>query len=501
MKCSRLIAGQRSLRVALAAALAAMLVACGGGGSGPESTAVTQTPVAPAPSVPLPAPAPAAPAAPSVRIGSSASQLFTGQSTTLAWSSADASVCAASGAWTGSQPTSGSLTFTVTAAGSPTYTLSCTGLGGTGSANATLSVAAANSLPITVDRGPDGASFNMPFVSVTVCIPGTAACRTVDRVLVDTGSNGLRLMASALGTGINLPAVANAATAPVGECGQFTSGFTWGAVRRADVRLGGETAAGIPVQVIGDPGAAYASVPFACSGTGANVSTVAALGANGILGVGTSRQDCGAACVASAAIGLYYSCPAGGCSGTTLPLESQVVNPVVALAVDNNGLGITLPAVPIGGSTSLLGTLTFGLGTQANNQMGNSTAYATNDRGNFTTVYKGTSYTSSFIDSGSNGLFFNDAGIPQCSTGFFCPSTPLSLSALNVSANGASGTVDFIVERLPTAGSGVIALHAAGTAGLPRTFDWGLPFFFGRTVFVGIGGAPTPRGNGPFWAY
>jgi hypothetical protein len=470
-------------RWALAGALAALLAACGGGSS--------STPAASAPVVPP---------AQAVEISFTPSQVFAGQTATLAWSSANATSCAASGAWAGPQPASGSLTVSVTVAGSPTYTLTCNGPDGTASASATLSVAAANVLPVTVDRGPTGESFNMPFVSVTVCVPGTATCRTVDRVVVDTGSNGLRLVASALGSGVALPAVNTAAALPAAECGQFVGGFTWGAVRRADVRLAGKTAAGIPVQVIGDPAPAYASVPFACSGAGADIGTVAALGANGILGVGTSTQDCGTACASTAASGLYYACDSSGCTGTALPLESQLLNPVTAFAVDNNGVALAMPAVPLGGSKSLTGTLIFGIGTQGNNQMGDATVYPTSDRGTFTTVYKGVSYTSSFIDSGSNGIFFDDTSIPVCS-GFYCPPSPLTLDAVNVSSSGASGTVTFFVESLQPLNAGAVAIHAGGTIGLPRTFDWGLPFFFGRTVFVGITGASTPKGTGPFWAY
>ena len=40
---------------------------------------------------------------------------------------------------------------------------------------------------------------NEPCVEVTVCEPGTSTCATVDNVLLDTGSYGLRLFAQALG--------------------------------------------------------------------------------------------------------------------------------------------------------------------------------------------------------------------------------------------------------------------------------------------------------------
>jgi hypothetical protein len=34
------------------------------------------------------------------------------------------------------------------------------------------------------------------------------------------------------------------------------------------------------------------------------------------------------------------------------------------------------------------------------------------------------------------------------------------------------------------------------------TFDWGLPFFYGKTVFTAIDGQNVPGvGPGPFWAY
>jgi hypothetical protein len=378
-----------------------------------------------------------------------------------------------------------------------------TGCGGGGSSappaatTANTPAQVANVLAVTVDRGHDNASLNSPFVSVTVCQPGTAICQTVDHVLVDTASIGLRLAASVLDPALSLPAVSSAAGGSVAECAQFASGYAWGSVRRADVKLAGEVASNLPLQVIGDTAALYATVPASCSSTGANFG--ASAGVNGILGVGMFKQDC-ASCTSSAAPGIYFACAAGGCRSTALPLASQVANPVAAFAVDNNGVAMVLPNVPTGGATVLSGSLIFGIGTQSNNQLGSATVFSTDSQGSFSTRYKGTTYSASFIDSGSNAIFFSDASIPLCS-GFYCPPAPLSLSAVNISSTGVSGTVDFTVESIQAIIPGAAAANVGADIGLAQTFDWGLPFFFGRTVFVALSGASTPKGVGPYWAY
>ena len=450
---------------------------------------------------------------PTVSMSLSPSTILTGQNSTLSWSTTNATGCTASGAWAGNKAPSGSVSATQAAAGNYTYSLTCLGAGGSASGSVTLgATAGANNVALVfIDNGPAGASniINVPFASVTVCRPGTSICQTIDHLLVDTGSYGLRIIApGVLDPALALPAVTGSGGNPAGECGQFFSGYMWGSVQRADVKIAGEVASSLPIQVVGDTSAAFASVPTGCSNTGGNLGTVAALGANGILGVGLFNRDCGSRCTTLVTNGLYYECSASGCAAAAMPLANQVSNPVAAFAADNNGVVLSMPAIAAGGATTLTGTLTFGIDTQSNNGVGTATVYAV-DRitGNFTTTYNGVALASSFLDSGSNGLFFSDASIPGCalSVGFYCPSATLSLSATNTSANGAaSGAVNFSIVNMDALDRSVRAAAVGGSIGRisgSRAFDWGMPFFFGRTVYVAIDGATTLHGTGPYWAY
>lgn len=446
------------------------------------------------------------PPSPTVNLTLAPASITTAQSSVLSWSSANAGSCTASGAWSGAKAASGSLNIVPNAAGNFVYNLSCGGDGGNVYASAALSVTAplSNSTAIIVDSGPTGVNgaINIPYVSVTVCRPGTSTCQTIDHVLLDTGSYGLRLLAP-LDAALKLPAVTTPSGADAGECGKFISGYTWGAVRQADVRMADELAAGISIQVIGDGGANYAATPSSCSSAGNNLGTLAAMGAKGILGVGLFKQDCGDSCARSAVGGAYYACTANGCTASSMPLASQVSNPVASFAVNNNGVLLVLPGVGTAGLTSVSGTLIFGVNTQANNAIAGETLFKTNSSGDFSTTYKGKTYASSFIDSGSNGYFFSDSTIRTCSGGdFYCPAATLSLSAVNAAADGsASGAVNFNVANLVQLASTISAAQVGGTTGTGSYFDWGLPFFYGRRVFVVMEGATVNGKPGPLWAY
>jgi len=106
------------LRGALSACLLA-LGACGGGSG-------SSTPATPAPTV---------------SVVASPTSINSGASSTLTWSSTDASSCTASGGWSGTKAASGVLAVMPSATAS--YSLSCTGAGGSAQASATVTVSAA----------------------------------------------------------------------------------------------------------------------------------------------------------------------------------------------------------------------------------------------------------------------------------------------------------------------------------------------------------------------
>ncbi len=367
--------------------------------------------------------------------------------------------------------------------------------------------AVANTVTMTVNSGPTGNAVDIPFVDVQICVPGTSNCQTIHSVSVDTGSSGLRILSSALT--LSLPQENATSGSALVECAQFVSFVTWGPIRMADVKMAGESASNVPIQVIGDP--AFGNIPSGCSNVASPAQTLTALGANGILGVGLFRQDCGPGCASSTNPGFYYQCPTPStCSGTTATLTQQAQNPVWMFSSDNNGVLIQLPQIADSGAPSVQGSLIFGIGTQSNNQLGSATVLtATPSNGTFTTIYKGVPYPNSFIDSGSNGIFFltqTQTGLPPCSgsTGFYCPASVTAESATNQGTNNATSTVNFKIanaDQLPTPN---FAFNDIGgdNPGPPPSFDWGLPFFFGRNVFTGIEGQASPGNNvGPFWAY
>jgi hypothetical protein len=384
-----------------------------------------------------------------------------------------------------------------------------------------------NAVQLTVDNGPasfTGYNVNRLFTSVTLCESGsTTRCQTIDHVLVDTGSTGLRILNAALDPTLNLSLVTVAGSQPLLNCAQFVDGsYALGPVVNADVTLGPQTATNLPIQIVAKP--AYAALLPNCASGMTAINTVNDLGANGILGVGLYTTDCGSFCATNSASDIYYTCVPGsgvgtcsaaaGATGTTATLAQQLTNPIARFSTDNNGVVIDLPAVTTtcaatttACATTITGQMLFGVGTQANNAVpSGATLLHTTTQGYITTVLSGTTFmSSSFIDSGSNGLFFGINTMPLCSNGFYCPASNQPFNTTLTGTNGVTTSVPFVAGKLtnPSVFASGYSVYPTltGSMGNNTSFDWGLPFFYGRRVFFGMEGRSTPLGTGPLYAF
>lgn len=395
-----------------------------------------------------------------------------------------------------------------------------------------------NTVPVVVDAGPQSLqsagkiATNLPFVTLTVCVPNTSTCQTIDHVQVDTGSSGLRIVSSVLT--IALPQQMDSTGAnPVAECNQFGDGFTWGPVQTADIQIAGEQAKAVPIQVTNG---SFMTIPQACSSVGPEEDDVNHLFANAILGVGVFRQDCGGGCTLTTSDpnfqATYYSCPASGCQPTSESIAAQVQNPVWMFATDNNGVVLQFPAIASSsGQATASGSLFFGIGTQSDNSISNANVVSVDPAtGLFAVTFAGVLYNdfngpgtgqgSSIFDSGSNAFFFLDTSTPQlsaaglqdCSSpnlqGFYCgPTTPQTFTA-EIQGDDSFGTpsgsmffVNFGIEGADKLANSTFTAFDDIGGSRPQAFDFGLPFFFGRNVYTAIEGQNTPDGAGPFFAY
>ena len=356
-----------------------------------------------------------------------------------------------------------------------------------------------NVVAISVESGP-GNNINIPYVSVTVCIPGTNTCKSIDHILLDTGSTGLRIFASVLNAApaLALPAQQVGGSSTITECAQFLNSLAWGKVKLADVHLGAKVAGSVPVQVL-EPALPAALSGGALCGSAPVMDQPSTVGANGVLGVSLFASD----------KQRYFDCvnPNAQCQ-ISVPNSQQVQNPVGLFSSDNNGVLVQLPALGATGAGKASGYLVFGVETRGNNRLDTANVVPVNAfNGFFTTTLKGHPIFNSFIDSGSNGLFFND---PQATlnthcniaaAGFYCPPSPQTFSA-SIQLAFTSAVVNFTIDNADSLfQNGNYAFNNVGGTFDNASFDWGLPFFFGRSVFTVIEGKSAGVLTGPFYAF
>jgi hypothetical protein len=394
----------------------------------------------------------------------------------------------------------------------------------------TITGAAGNVATITVGAGPNATpAINALYTSVTVCAPGsTTNCQKIDNVQVDTGTSGLRILASVLSPVLAaaLPLTVDGNNNTIVECAQYADGYAWGPVVTADMTISSEKALSLPVQVIGS--SAFPTAPTPCAGTGPALDTIQTFGANGTIGVSVFAQDCGSACALtldpSINPGFYYACSsAADCTVTTVPVATlpltgatgprQVSNPVIYFATDNNGVIVELPTIAATGSGTISGALVFGVDTQTNNTSNTADSVLTLNAttgGVETTLLTSpvVAYEKSFFDTGSNGLYFSYTGITVCTTTltqYYCPASTLSYNSTVESSSATLISIPFSVGNAQTllsaSATSVAFNNLAGPTTLAGRFTWGLPFFLGRNVYSVIEGKTTSLAIGPYLSF
>ncbi|HXA48312.1 MAG TPA: DUF3443 family protein [Burkholderiaceae bacterium] len=394
--------------------------------------------------------------------------------------------------------------------------------------NAT-SIGKGNVAPLVVDGFPCAAggtvgaanTGNVPYTTVKICAPGsTTNCQIIDHVTVDTGSSGLRIAASALSPnlqpGNGLPAVVGgSASTSLAECEIYVSSYVYGPIVSADVYIGGKLVKNANMQVFGSPSN---QIPAACSNQGGiETDTTQSFGGNGLIGVSFELTD----------LGEYFDCQSADPSQCTVNnAYNGLPNLVSLFDTDNNGVVLSLPPVPDAGlSSPVVGTLNFGVSTQANNTPAVSATAIVNDPqiGEFAAQVGGVWYTA-YIDSGTALMFFNDTAntdltlCPDSSfnAGLYCPATPQNIP-INFANFGSTtvvgsqtyqvGNADAINTLSAMAFRNVAGPITTSTTLTQTTMAFGLSAFYGHNMYflfntmtapgTGLGGTASSKVTGP----
>jgi len=384
-----------------------------------------------------------------------------------------------------------------------------------------------NAMPLEVSAFDTGIALdtsvaaNVLTTTLTIC-DANSNCQTIDHIQVDTGSAGLRIFKGALKT-VDLAQIVDNQGKALAVCQTFAAkGSAWGPVQAASVKLASEPAILIPVQVI-DATFGAQPRPSPCDGQ----VLPAEYPANGILGIeGIGRGDSG----------VYFTCQANACTEFTPSDPQRVANPVLALPVDNNGVIINLPAISDNGQATAYGTLVLGIGTTWDNDPNTYSANLvvtvklnTNFPLSATTITRTSEslgntgiqtpvfrwFTQFALDTGSNAYFFTDPNIKRCpqSSGekilnvedpWYCPATPTNFAVAVGAISGSAWHFQVWIrdKTALTDKTDSLAFNDLGSdLGIQDTFIAGLPFFYGKQVYLGYAKKSSSLGDGPLYGY
>jgi hypothetical protein len=237
---------------------------------------------------------------PTVSISAIASTIPKNTGTTISWSSANATACAASGAWSGSQSLSGSIPTGNLASGQ-TYTLNCTGAGGTATQSATVTVSA-GAPTVTFSAGPSaitsGGSSTLSWTATnatsctagggwsgTKAVSGSASTgaltATTTYTLSCTGTGGNASQSATVSVSTPAPTVTIAASPSTVASGSAST-VTWSSTNATSCTASGGRSGSEAVSGSASTGALTAKTTYtlACTGAGGSASQSATVSVN-----------------------------------------------------------------------------------------------------------------------------------------------------------------------------------------------------------------------------
>lgn len=377
---------------------------------------------------------------------------------------------------------------------------------------------------ILLDRSLDVGN-NRPLVDIIVCDATGARCQSVPRVLLDTGSTGLMLK-KAVWSSLPMPLHRlHSPAGPWGLCARFDGLAVWSWIAWAQVEIAGlRTLEAIPLALIDDS----AQAPPACraiDGSGNLPGDV-----NGILGVGAPRRFClnfeGGQCPLDGPSSVYYTLHSsdGHWEAAQPPSSVDLPNPVAHFPPGyNDGIVLRMPALKHAQASgrALHGELHFGVARSRNalfppaalaeipaafdsHFAGTLTIGAAHYQG-MLSVDSGTAYTALPHQLACLGRDCRKPGghrIDQVAAYVaFGGIESRERVEGGAASNGVAHPPRFCLpladlETLAeTAGDWGACDAAAQIEDLVDLPVLGMPFLFGRTVGIGIGGSTAPSGR------
>jgi len=274
--------GSSAITVSQAGANNYTLICAGAGATASQSAVVTAMPL------------------PAVSLSASPGSVDVGQSSTLTWSSSNAQSCTASGAWSGGEPLSGSLSVTVGQSGSNTFTLNCSNAYGSASQTTTVIAYAPPSVTLsaasTLVAVGQADTLSWSASNATSCTAtggwagsvGTSGTQAV--TVTNNGSNTYTLTCTGQGgsaaqsvvvTGAPLPVV-NLSASPTSVTVGQTSTLSWSSANATSCNASGSWSGALPVsgsQQVSIAQAGANSYTLTCSGSvGSSSQTVTITG-------------------------------------------------------------------------------------------------------------------------------------------------------------------------------------------------------------------------------